>query len=113
MAARAMQIFKTRPFTPFARGERIADSRLKEAIERAGRRLIDADFGGRVIKQRVARPRQGRPDGCRVLIAYCSGCRVVFLQARAGEHGARRVDDPARIRGRMASGGYETNCESA
>ncbi len=40
---------------------------LREAVERG---LMDADLGGGVIKQRVARPGQGRSGGLRVLIAY-------------------------------------------
>lgn len=39
----------------FARRERIADAALKDAIARAERGTIDADLGGGLIKQRVAR----------------------------------------------------------
>jgi hypothetical protein len=41
--------------------------------------LVDADLGGGVIKQRVARPGQGRSGGFRVLIAYRALTRSVFL----------------------------------
>jgi hypothetical protein len=34
---------------------------------------------GGVIKQRVARPGQGRSGGYRVLVAYRAGHRAVFL----------------------------------
>ena len=74
-----LRIFKTRWFTGFARNECINDNRLSEAVERAGRGLIDADLGGGVIKQRVARAGQGRSGGYRVLIAYRADYRVVFL----------------------------------
>ena len=46
---------------------------------RAAKGLIDADLGGNVIKQRVARPGQGRSGGYRVLVAFRSGTRSVFL----------------------------------
>ncbi len=46
---------------------------------RAGQGLIDADLGGGVIKQRVARPGRGRSGGYRVLIAYRATHRAVFL----------------------------------
>ena len=49
-----------------------------EAIERANRGLIDADLGGGVIKQRVARPVQGRSGGYRTLILFRVGSRAVF-----------------------------------
>jgi hypothetical protein len=63
----------------YARRERITDRSLREAIERAGRGTIDADLGGSIIKQRVARSGQGRSAGYRTLIAYRSGTRAVFL----------------------------------
>ena len=74
-----MRVFATRWFTRFARSERISDDRLCEAIERARRGLIDADLGRGLIKQRLARPGQGRRGGLRVLIAYQAGQRAVFL----------------------------------
>ncbi len=74
-----MRVFATRWFTRFARSERLSDDRLCEAIARAGRGLIDADLGGGVIKQRIARTGQGRRGGFRVLIAYRAGARAVFL----------------------------------
>jgi hypothetical protein len=76
---RALQVFKTRAFVRFARRERISDAGLSEAIRRAERGLIDADLGSGVIKQRVARPGQGRSGGFRVLIAYRARARSVFL----------------------------------
>ena len=74
-----MRIFKTRLFAKFARREHIPDASLSEAIDRAGRGLVDADLGGGVIKQRVARQGQGRSGGYRTLIAYRFGDFAVFL----------------------------------
>ena len=74
-----MRIFKTRLFVRFARRLRIKDSSLCEAIARAERGLVDADLGGGIIKQRVARTGQGRSGGYRMVIAYRSGDRAVFL----------------------------------
>ena len=74
-----MRIFKTKLFAKFARRERIPDASLSEAIERAGRGLVDADLGAGVIKQRVARQGQGRSGGYRTLIACRFGDRAVFL----------------------------------
>jgi hypothetical protein len=74
-----LRIFKTRQFARFARAERISGASLSEAVARAERGLVDADLGGGVIKQRVARLGQGRSGGYRVLIAYSRGWRAVFL----------------------------------
>jgi len=74
-----MQIFKTKGVARFARRERIADSSLAEAIERAERGIIDADLGGGLIKQRVGRPGKGRSGGYRMIVAYRVRGRAVFL----------------------------------
>ena len=74
-----MRIFKTKWLGRFARRARIADDSLREAIARAERGLVDADLGGGVIKQRVARAGQGRSGGYRMLVAYRAGERAVFL----------------------------------
>jgi hypothetical protein len=74
-----MPIFKTKWFVRFARRERIRDIDLVESVRRANRGLVDADLGGHVIKQRVARPGQGRSGGYRVLLAFHAGARSVFL----------------------------------
>ncbi|MGA3101707.1 MAG: type II toxin-antitoxin system RelE/ParE family toxin [Terracidiphilus sp.] len=74
-----MRVFKTKWFARFARNEGIADKSLREAIERAEQGLIDADLGGGLIKQRVARRGQGRSGGYRVILAYQAKDRAVFL----------------------------------
>jgi len=51
-----VRVFKTKTLAKFTRHNGIADASLVEAVERAARGLIDADLGGRIIKQRVARP---------------------------------------------------------
>ncbi len=43
----------------------------------AGR--VDADLGGGIVKQRVARRGQGKSGGYRTIIAYRSGDLAVFL----------------------------------
>ncbi len=74
-----MQIFKTKWLARFVRRERITDTSLSEAIERAERGVIDADLGGGLIKQRVARQGQGRSGGYRMMVAYRAMDRAVFL----------------------------------
>jgi hypothetical protein len=74
-----VQLFKTKWFTRYARQERLEDHSLCEAIERAERGIVDTDLGSGIIKQRVARTGQGRSSGYRLLIAYRSGSRAVFL----------------------------------
>jgi hypothetical protein len=74
-----VQIFKLKTFARFARRERISDVSLYDAIDRAERGLVDADLGGGLIKQRVARPGQGKRGGYRVIVGVRSKLRAVFL----------------------------------
>ena len=74
-----MAVFKTRAFMRFARKERIADEALRDAIARAERGLVDAHLGGGVIKQRIARPGEGRSGGFRAIIAFKAAERSVFV----------------------------------
>jgi hypothetical protein len=87
-----LRVFATKSFARFARSERIPDASLCEAVRRAERGLVDADLGGGVIKQRVARPGQGRSGGFRVLIAYRADTRSVFLFGFA-KNARANVDD--------------------
>jgi hypothetical protein len=78
-----VRIFKTKWVGRFVKRERISDSGLNEAIERAERGIIDANLGGGLIKQRVARPGQGRSGGFRMIVAYRTKDRAFFLYAFA------------------------------
>jgi hypothetical protein len=78
-----MKVFKTRWFARFARQEKIADDGLRKAIERAERGLVDADLGGGLIKQRVARQGQGRSGGYRAIVAYRAASKAFFLHGFA------------------------------
>jgi hypothetical protein len=56
------------------RGRRLAGGNRPAEIG-----LIDADLGGGLIKQRVARQGKGRSGGYRAVIAYRTGRRAVFI----------------------------------
>jgi hypothetical protein len=74
-----LRIFKNAWFGRFARREKIKDAVLKDAIARAERGIIDAELGGGVIKQRIARPGQGRSGGYRSIIIFQKGERAIFV----------------------------------
>ena len=78
-----MRIFRNQWITKFAKKHKISDSELIEAVERANDGLIDADLGGGVIKQRIARQGQGRSGGYRSLIFFRHGDRAFFMTAFA------------------------------
>src|SRR5580700_9998016 len=74
-----MRVLKSRWFAKFARKQRISDAKLCEAVADAERGLIDADYGGGVIKQRIARPNEGKSGGYRSIILFRRGERSFFV----------------------------------
>ena len=88
-----MRVYKIKGFARFQRRERITDKSLAEAVLGAERGLIDADLGGGLIKQRVARPGQGKSGGFRTLIAFRRGERAVLLFGFAKNERANIDDD--------------------
>ena len=104
-----MRVFATKEFARFARKERIGSSQLCEAVRRAGSGLIDADLGGGVIKQRVARQGQGRSGGYRTIIAFRSGDRSVFMYGFAKNSKASLSDDELEVYRRLATAFLEAD----
>lgn len=74
-----MRIFKNAWFRRFARRERMPDRALRDAIARAEKGIVDADLGGNVIKQRIARPGQGKSGGYRTIIVFRKGDKAFFV----------------------------------
>jgi hypothetical protein len=88
-----VRIFKSRWFQRFARKEGIEDTALSEAIARAEKGQIDADLGGEVIKQRIARPGQGKSKGYRVVVFFRGGVRAFFVYGFSKNQRANIDDD--------------------
>lgn len=74
-----MYIYKNTWFQRFARREKISDETLVDAIERAEKGIIDADLGGNVIKQRIARQGQGKSGGYRTIIVFKQEDKAFFV----------------------------------
>jgi hypothetical protein len=76
-----VRIFKTKWFSRFARQADIDDAKLVETIRNIENGLIDADYGGGLIKQRIARDGEGKSGGFRSIIAFKSETRSIFVFA--------------------------------
>ena len=99
-----MRIFKTKALARFTKKEGIADEALVAAVESAKRGLIDADLGGGLIKQRVARSGQGKRGGFRMLIAFRTDLAVFlfgFAKNEREKHRRRSTDHLTRDRNVM------------
>lgn len=78
-----MRVFKNKSFARFCRKARIADAVLCGAVDAASRGLIDADLGGGVIKQRIARHGEGKSGGFRTIILFRICERAFFVHGFA------------------------------
>ena len=94
-----MRIFRNKAFARFAWKAGIPDTALCQAIREAERGLIAAELGGGVIKQRIARPEQGKSGGFRVLIVFKLGALAVFVHGFAkNERDNIRHDELSALR---------------
>ena len=64
------RIYKNRWFAKYASREGISDASLVAAVDHANSGLVDADLGGGLIKQRVARGGGGKSGGYRTLVFF-------------------------------------------
>ena len=89
-----MQTFKTKAFARFAAREGLEDTALCEAMRRAREGLIDADLGGGVIKQRIAREGGGRSGGFRTIVLFRRGTLAFFVYgfAKSDRENLRRSE---------------------
>ena len=78
-----MRTFKTKTFARFSQREGIVDRALCDAVERIAKGLVDADLGGGVIKQRIARLGQGKSGGVRAILVLRREERAFFVHGFA------------------------------
>jgi hypothetical protein len=71
--------FKTKAFARFARKAGLTDAQLASAAAQVVAGDVDADLGGGVYKQRVARSGGGKSGGFRTLLAFRAGRSCFFV----------------------------------
>lgn len=74
-----MSTFKTKVFARFARKAGLTDAQLADAAAQVVAGKFDADLGGGVFKQRVARLGGGKSGGFRTLLAFRAGRSCIFV----------------------------------
>ena len=92
-----MRVFKNRRVDRFARKSGISDRDLCEAVDRANRSLIDANLGGGVIKQRIARAGQGKSGGFPTVILFTTQQRAIFVIGFAKNDRQNITDEELRL----------------
>ena len=74
-----MKLYKNKWFSRYARRAGLTDTDLCEAVSQANQGIIDADLGGGVVKQRIARSGKGKSGGFRTILLFKAGDRAVFV----------------------------------
>lgn len=88
-----MRILKSKHFARFMKDTGITNTDLREAVRQAEAGLIDADLGGGLIKQRIARPNQGKSSGFRTILVFRTTDRSVFIYGFAKNNRANIRQD--------------------
>lgn len=78
-SSRGFSVYKSKPFARFAKKARITDADLWKTAQLANNGVIDADLGGGVIKQRIARAGEGKSGGSRSIILFRKSDRAVYV----------------------------------
>jgi hypothetical protein len=74
-----VRVFKNKWFERFARKNGISDSALRTAATEIESGNYDADMGGHVYKQRVAKQGLGKRGGYRTIVLVKHGERAFFV----------------------------------
>lgn len=98
-AGSRLKVFKNAWFVRFVRKEKVPVASLWEAVDRANQGQVDADLGGGVIKQRIARSGGGKSGGFRSIVLFRKGHRAFFVFGFAkSELGNIRPDEEAQFK---------------
>jgi len=74
-----MSVYKTKEFSRFARRAELGNAELLEAAKAVAAGQWDADLGGGVFKQRIAREGGGKSGGFRTIILFKVGGHSFFV----------------------------------
>ena len=87
-----MRVFKSKAFSRFARKEGISKQDLLRVVQDTEGDKIHADYGGGLIKQKIARQNRGKSSGFRTLLLFKKGHRCFFAYGFAKSE-ADNIDD--------------------
>lgn len=78
-----MSVYKTKEFSRFAREADLGSAELLDAAKAVASGRWDADLGGGVFKQRIAREGGGKSGGYRTIILFKVGRHSFFVHGFA------------------------------
>lgn len=83
-----IRIFQTKVFARLAKAEGVGTDRLIRCITE-----VEANLGGGLIKQRLARPGQGKSGSLRLVLVFRKGNRAIFIDIFAKKDKANFTEE--------------------
>lgn len=91
-----MRVFMVKTFARWAKRNGITKEQLNDAAYDVDAGMFDADLGGGVYKQRIARAGQGKSRSFRTIVLLKHGDRAFFVYGFAKKDMANIKDDDLR-----------------
>jgi hypothetical protein len=88
-----IRVFQTKVFARLARAEGVEANWLIRCVTEAEDGLIEANLGRGLIKQRLARPGQGKSGSLRTIVVFRKGSRAIFIDIFAKKDKANFTED--------------------
>lgn len=98
-----MSVYQTKGFGRFARKAKLEASELLEAAAAVASGNWDADLGGGVFKQRIARRGGGKSGGFRTILLFKVGSHTFFVVGFAKNERASLTDRELRALKKLAA----------
>jgi hypothetical protein len=102
-----MRILKNTWFSHFAQKENIDDKTLKDMVNQLEKGQFDANLGGGVYKQRIARSGKGKAGGYRTILFFKKNKAAFFVYGFAKSNQANisksELEDFKKLAGYMLS----------
>jgi hypothetical protein len=97
-----LRIFQTKVFARLARAEGVDADRLIRCVAEVEDGLIEANLGNGLIKQRLARPGQGKSGSLRTILVFRKGNRAIFVDIFAKKDKANFTGDELKAYRKLA-----------
>jgi hypothetical protein len=94
--------FLTKVFARLARAEGVDADWLVRCVNEAEGGLVEANLGRGLIKQRLARPGQGKSGSLRTIVVFRKGNRAIFIDIFAKKDKANFSEDELKAYRKLA-----------
>jgi len=97
-----LEIYVTKLFDRWAKGEAISDTSLCQAVSEIEDGLVEANLGGGLYKKRIGGRGKGKRGSYRTLLAFKSENRAVFVFGFAKKEKSNIDDKEKKVLKRLA-----------